>query len=446
MALAIKSNIMAMNAARHLGKAYNNLSQSVERLSSGLRINSAKDDAAGMAVSELIRADIAVLNQGSRNAQDGISMLQTMEGAMGVMDDNLVRMKELAEQAATGSYSSAQRSIMNSEFTEMANEIERIANSTKFNNIAMLNQSANADGSNDVKIHVGTSTTIDVQRVNMTKKGLDIDTGDGGWQIDTNATNTSSTSAFITVKDGTATDGTVSLVLDFGTTSTVAGADEGAVTATFSASSTGTQTYSLAQVVSEINSGSNDLGFDASGNDLRYSAAEIHYDSSSSTYQLRLKSRETYSDSAALTFNETGSGTASFVSGGFTISDVDTAYSTSALLVGSAGLASTGVTQAGLNIKTVDAALSALDRLTTAINTKDEHRAAFGYKMNRLESTVSILNIQSENLTQAKSRISDVDVATEMANMTSTQVLAQAGVAMLAQANQMPQMALTLLR
>jgi len=101
--LAIKNNIMAANAARHLGMSYDSLAQSVERLSSGLRINSAKDDAAGLAVRELMRADIAVLQQGSRNAMDGISMLQTFEGAMGTIDEALVRMKQLAEQAATGS-------------------------------------------------------------------------------------------------------------------------------------------------------------------------------------------------------------------------------------------------------------------------------------------------------------------------------------------------------
>ncbi|MCH7920288.1 MAG: flagellin, partial [Planctomycetes bacterium] len=159
MALVIRSNIMAVTAARHLGKAYNALAESVERLSSGLRINSAKDDAAGLAVRELLRADIAVLKQGARNAQDGISMLQTMEAAMGIMDENLVRMKELAEQAATGSYSSAQRTIMDAEFAEMANEIERIAGATKFNGIAMLNEERLSTGSNDVKIHVGSTTT-----------------------------------------------------------------------------------------------------------------------------------------------------------------------------------------------------------------------------------------------------------------------------------------------
>ena len=95
--LAIKNNLMADNAARHLGRSYDVLATSVERLSSGLRINSAKDDAAGLAVRELIRADVATLQQGSRNAQDAISMLQTSEGAMGVIDELLVRMKELAE-------------------------------------------------------------------------------------------------------------------------------------------------------------------------------------------------------------------------------------------------------------------------------------------------------------------------------------------------------------
>ena len=140
--LVIKNNIMAANAARHLGQSYDALAKSVERLSSGLRINSAKDDAAGLAVRELMRADVAVIQQGVRNAQDGISMLQTMEGALQTADNALVRMKQLAEQAATGTYSTAQRDIMNSEFQEMANEIDRIATSTKFNTTHLLDNSA----------------------------------------------------------------------------------------------------------------------------------------------------------------------------------------------------------------------------------------------------------------------------------------------------------------
>jgi flagellin len=268
--LAIKNNLMAANAARQLGKSYDALATSVERLSSGLRINSAKDDAAGMAVRELMRADIAVLKQGSRNAQDGISLLQTMEGALGTIDSLLVRMKQLAEQASTGSYSSAQRTIMNNEFEQMAAEVERIATSTDFNGIKMLNSSAAKT------IHFGgASDQISIAGSDVTESGLGIDS---------------------------------------------------------------------------------------------------------------------------------------------------------------------------LVISTAASAQAALTTLDSAISTKDTARAKFGYMMNRLESTRSVLDIQAENLMAAESRISDVDVATEMAEMTRNQVLAQAGTAMLAQANSIPQMALTLLR
>jgi len=270
--LAIKNNVMAVNAARHLGASYDALAQSVERLASGLRINSAKDDAAGLAVRELMRADIAVLQQGARNAQDGISMLQTMEGAMATIDDALIRMKQLAEQAATGSYSSAQRAIMDSEFDEMAAEINRIAGAVEFNTNYLLNNSA---------------TTISIQFGDATSDKIDI-----------------------------------------------------------------------------------------TGCDMTSSAL--------------------------------------------------------------------GLTE--ISVDSVANAQTALSTLDDAISSKDEARAAFGYKMNRLESTISVVNNQAENLMAAESRISDVDVATEMATMTRTQVLAQAGIAMLAQANAMPQMALTLLR
>jgi flagellin len=271
--LAIKNNLMAINAARHLGQSYDALSRSVERLSSGLRINSAKDDAAGLAVRELMRADIVVIKQGARNALDGISMLQTMEGAMATIDDALVRMQQLAEQAATGSYSAAQRSIMDNEFKEMRQEIDRIAGATTFNGIKLLNSSAS------INIHFGKNIT---DNINV---------------IGTNVTS-----------------------------------------------------------------------------------------------------------------------------------------------------ASSGLNITGLTISDVASAKNALVTLDSAINSKDTARAAFGYKMNRLEGTISVLNIAAENLQASESRISDIDVATEMAEMTKNQVLAQAGISMLAQANTMPQMALSLLR
>ena len=267
--LAIKNNLMAANAARYLGQSYDALATSVERLSSGLRINSASDDAAGMAVRELMRADIAVLEQGQRNAMDGVSLLQTMEGALQTIDNLMVRMQQLAEQAATGSYSSAQRVIMDNEFSEMASEITRIAEATDFNGIKMLDNSAS------VSIHFGGQTDlISIEGSNMTSSGLGI----------------------------------------------------------------------------------NNLSITAAGS-----------------------------------------------------------------------------------------ARAALTTLDSAINTKDTARAKFGYMINRLESTGEVLGIQSENLQAAESRISDVDVATEMATLTRNQVLSQAGTSMLSQANSIPQMALTLL-
>ena len=267
--LAIKNNIMAENAARHLGRSYDSLAQSVERLSSGLRINSAKDDAAGLAVRELMRADIAVLKQGQRNAQDGISMLQTMEGAMATIDECLIRMEELSEQAATGSYSAQQRRIMDNEFQQMAAEINRIATTTEFNSVTMLNS---ATGTNTIHFGVGSSISVGSVDVQTAALGL-----------------------------------------------------------------------------------------------------------------------------------------------------------------------------SGQSIATTTGATAALTAVDTAIQTKDSARASFGYMMNRLESTTAVLGIQSENMMAAESRVSDVDVATEMAAMTRNQVLSQAGVAMLAQANAMPQMALNLL-
>ncbi len=446
--LAIKNNIMAANAARHLGKAYNSLAKSVERLSSGLRINSAKDDAAGLAVRELIRADIAVLQQGSRNAQDGISLIQTMEGAMAVIDENLIRMEELAEQAATGSYSSAQRTIMNAEFAEMASEIDRIANNTKFNNITMLNETALTNGSNDVKIHVGSTATIDVEKSDMTKSGLNIETGDGGWEVAFDTGSTAGVSAasdtWITLTESNVTDGgsandsKVTLTIQFVTADTGV-ADESAIDVVMDATSTGSTTVSLASLVSQINNASQNLGWDSSGNDLRYDAAEAYYNSAQSEYVLKISSRDSLADEYSMDFAgiNTEAGTTG-VTGKLTILD-DVASGTVSDDMGA------GTTAAGVNILTVDAATSALLSVVSAISDKDTARAAFGYKMNRLESTIAILDIQSENLMAAESRISDVDVATEMATLTRTQVLSQAGIAMLAQANSMPQMALTLL-
>ena len=293
MSLVVNHNLMAMSAARYLGVTYNRLATSVSRLASGLRINSAADDAAGLAIREMMRTDIRVLNQGVRNANDAMSLIQTADGALSVIDEKLTRMKELAEQAATGTYTSAQRLIMDSEYQAMASEITRIANATDFNGVKLL------DGS----------------------------------------------------LSGTALDG-------------------------------------------------------SSGNQMK-----IHFGTGNSSaedyYYIRINSA-----------------------------------TASALGVGNGIAAGT----AGYTISTQAAAQVALEAIDTAISDKDNIRGNLGSLANRLANTVSNLTIQAENLQAAESRISDVDVATEMARMTRNQVLAQAGVAMLGQANAIPQMALQLLR
>jgi flagellin-like hook-associated protein FlgL len=160
MSLVINNNMMAASTARTLGNTYDRLATSTARLSSGLRINSAADDAAGLAIRELMRSDIATMQQGIRNAADGISMLQTAEGAMAVIDEKLTRMKELAEQAATGTYTTVQREIINSEYQAMAAEIDRIANATEFNGVKLLDGSISAiHQGKGLKIHFGTGNS-----------------------------------------------------------------------------------------------------------------------------------------------------------------------------------------------------------------------------------------------------------------------------------------------
>ncbi|MHC4075678.1 MAG: flagellin N-terminal helical domain-containing protein, partial [Planctomycetota bacterium] len=420
--------------------------KSVERLASGLRINSAKDDAAGLAVRELIRADIAVLQQGARNASDGISMMQTMEGAMAVIDDALIRMSELAEQAATGSYSSAQRTIMNAEFAEMAAEIERIAGATKFNDISMLNT---ATGS--VSIHVGTTSTIDVDKVDMTQSGLSIEVGDGQWSIlsaDSGTSGYALTDTVLSIDADAGGEVGYSIDIQFG--------DEEVIDAVWSDTGTNSS-YTLQEVADAINLASQnpEIRTDADGNDLCYAAASV-VETDDGVYKLKLSARSTSATTLSINLSTTGAtsaediagiwGTYSCSAGAYTLMAGTDGFWEKQLTTGAWETDSLGGAGAGLNILTEAAAVTALATITTAINTKDSARATFGYKMNRLESTIAILDIQSENLMAAESRVSDVDVATEMATLTRTQVLSQAGIAMLAQANAMPQMALTLLR
>ncbi len=394
MAVMINHNLMAMTAARHLGSAYDRMSTSTERLSSGLRINSAADDAAGLAVRENMRSDIAVLNQGVRNANDAISMIQTADGALQVIDEKLIRMKELAEQAATGTYTSAQRAIMNSEYQEMASEITRIAHATDFNGTHLLNS-----GTNQITIHFGAGNDAAEDKYAVTFEDMTATTlgvgsvGDAADIWRTTANVTSAAGTIIASNNGT----------DFAFS-------VNGNAATISLSSGG---YTLNELVSAINDGQS----------LVTASAEAY----GGLYHLKI---QTASSGAAYDF-KVNSGP----------SEIDAQASEWVHLQESAGAGG-----AGDSITTQSLAQSALGKLDTAIQSKESLRALIGSMSNRLENTVTNLTIQAENLQAAESRVSDVDVATEMTEFTKNNIIVQAATAMLAQANSLPQLALQLLQ
>ena len=394
--LAIKNNLMAEGAARYLGISYDSLAQSVQRLSSGQRINSAKDDAAGLAVRELIRADVAAFQQGSRNARDAISMLQTAEGGLSMIDDILVRMRELAEQSATDSYSSTQVSIMQNEFDELALEITRIATNTEFNDNNLLNTTA-ADA---LEIALGgglvAGQTIKVDKQDMQATTL----GVGGAVEIASGRGVGSTTANYFTGDDAADDITFTFDGDQAATVTV-----------------GNGSLTLAETVTALNQSSRAA---VAGWDIATAA----YNSDTGQYVLKL---------------------AHHTAGNVNFAVADTGGPVWATALGGDAVASGGfVNTNGADSLTLgtQAAITAVE---SAIATKDSFRANLGYMMNRLEAAASVIDIQTENLMAAESRVSDVDVATEMAALTRNQVLAQAGISMLAQANSMPQMALQLL-
>jgi len=290
MAQVINTNVMSLNSQRALGKSQMSMQTSLERLSSGLRINRAKDDAAGLAISERFTSQIRGLDQATRNANDGISLLQTAEGALGEIENSLQRMRELAVQAKNGTYNHSDRLSLQDEFNALQTEITRITDVTEFNNINLL----------------GTAQSADLQV---------------GWENGANNTITLS-------------------MIDLKTASTASG------------------------------------------------------------------------------------GIMDALSGG-----------TSTRLVGTAS--------GGSDMNRISAALTNLDSAIDAISNR---RADFGAIQNRLESAVRNMDNVIENQSAARSRVLDADFARETANLTRTQILQQAGTAMLAQANSMPQGVLSLLR
>jgi flagellin len=580
--------MMANNAARNLGLIYGRLSKSTERLSSGLRINSAGDDAAGLAIRELMRSDIAVMQQGIRNAHDGISMIQTAEGAMAVIDEKLTRMKELAEQAATGTYTTVQREIINSEYQAMAREIDRIANATDFNQTKLLDGSISAiHGGSGMKIHFGTGNDSDEDYYFVTIGDVRATT-QSGLKVGGDAKND------IWGTAGTGTDGTVGSCCGGGITSLTApvadwssgqvfaygynwdheqptdaalntgkyiggmyqmssgaslqdlidkvnvgtqsrvridfsnvsaanlasagtgeyfricldddiyvwgSADAAAVTnkTSYLMAGAGSAHIEFMQAVNSSggnfwamrdgNSGTAVWVFARDGGDydnwLACDEADPNHSSGSVGSNVKWYNPETeVAADTGTTFALGGEkwgllGTRSTPADNFGVvlsgRDVGAERDLRILNFGATGAydvftgSGTGLTSAtnlqglnrdafselqnaadglweGAHIRTQSAAQEALSALDAAILHKDVIRANLGAIQNRLENTITNMQIQAENLQAAESRISDVDVATEMTEFTRNNILAQAATSMLAQANSLPQLALSLMQ
>ncbi|WP_320172493.1 flagellin [Maridesulfovibrio sp.] len=383
MGISINHNLMASNTARNLGQHYGALSVSTRRLSSGLRVGTAADDAAGLAIRELMRADITSLHQGMRNANDAISLIQTADGALQVIDEKLIRMKELATQAATGTYNSDQRMIIDSEYKAMADEINRIAAATDFNGLHLLDGSLSGthngnrlESTGQLKVHFGTGNDcaedyyyINIGVANTAALGI-------GGEI-TNLT-----------RDEIATANGINFFFqaDWDTTNAY-------------------YVTSPPEVQSTFEYGSSFDVFRAS-DFSRFWAVGIDSSGTKRAFE--------YLPGAP-----------------------------SPVYVGAADIT---VTEGDpVTISTQEVAQQALDLLNKAIVSKDKIRANLGAMQNRLENTITNLSIQGENLQAAESRISDVDVAEEMTEFVRRQILTQSSVAMLSQANNMPRMVMQLI-
>ena len=601
MAMYINHNLMASNAARNLSTIYDRLSTSTQRLSSGLRINSAADDAAGLAIREMMRADIAVLDQGMRNASDAISMIQTAEGALSVIDEKLIRMKELAEQASTGTYTTAQREIMNSEYQAMAAEIDRIANATDFNGIKLLDGSVQWQHQGQgVKIHFGSGNdqAEDYYFIKMGDSRATVETGlqvggdakndiwgtagtvtsDGTWagaagccaggirdpngelgeyginsgdvlaygynynlsqsadasldtpsyiggmyavnssdslgdlindvnrgtqsRIEINFTSAGVTNAQLLSGSASAfsvclgdeayywgSSGYVSANLSsysekYAVDSATA-APEALANAINSAWTAGTGDY-----WAYYNSATNDSAvwvFKTEGgdNDDIIGCDQVFESKSAVTAEnyVTWRNMETYETfSAGTTFGNGGenwvTAQAQEVSAnewGLTLNgrDVGEEHDIRILNVGSVDDTNADISfthdmatgnidgmsrdefselqnaawgdWAGAEIRTQSSAQESLNQIADAIEKKDKIRADLGALQNRLENTMTNISIQSEMLQASESRISDVDVATEMTQFTRNNIMAQAATSMLAQANSLAQLALSLM-
>jgi flagellin len=489
MALVINTNVMSLNAQRNLTTSGNQLAQSLQRLSSGLRINSAKDDAAGLAISERMSTQITGLNQASRNANDGISLSQTTEGALQEVTTNLQRIRELAVQSANATNSDSDRKALDQEVQQRLAEIDRIASQTSFNGRKVLDGSfGNAAfqvGANAGEtISVGLNTSMKTNAVGGTYNTTGSVAVSTLFPASAPATPTTSTSGAFT--DITATGagayslsiGGVNIAVKSGLTNggTVTGAEvDTAIAAqsaalsaagitvggTAAAGLTVTRADGQDVTITATNTAGGGLGFATWGATTTatngtpavtgtYTPGAITVKVGDATaVSIAGGSYKTAQEFVDAINNKVSGAYASISGGNLKIS------SAQELTIGGADVASLGLT-AGVATKSGDLttvnvlsttnANDALTRLDAALTSVSDLRSTLGAIQNRFQSTINNIQAVSENLTASRSRIVDTDFASETAAMTRAQILQQAGTAMVAQANSVPQNVLSLLR
>ncbi|MCK1984981.1 MULTISPECIES: flagellin N-terminal helical domain-containing protein [Peribacillus] len=431
--MIINHNISALNTHRQLSSATNAQSKSMEKLASGMRINRAGDDAAGLAISEKMRGQIRGLDQASRNSQDAISLIQTAEGALNETTDILQRMRELATQASTDTNTTSDRGEIQKEMDSLTSEINRIGNTTEFNTQKLLNgskDSATAAIAVGDELKPSVSSKVTVGDLTFTAKADGDAAGADGNDYSVEIVQGSGTSTASSV----ALSGnkiTVTLGTDGSDDPLAVSADD--IKALIEGNN---DTKDLVSVT--VAAGKNGAAQAVAGEkDFTGGAAAVlatEEVAAGSGLQFQIGANENQSltleigDMRASALGLTGTGT------GFT---AGTNVSN--------GTDSTGV-ESGLDVSNAKNASAAITKIQTAIDKVSAERSKLGANQNRLEHTINNLGTSSENLTAAESRVRDTDMAKTMMEQTKNSILAQASQAMLAQANQQPQGVLQLLR
>ena len=412
MAMTINTNVVSINAQRNLSLSGSSQAQTMQRLSSGLRVNSAKDDAAGLAIAERMNSQAKGFVVASRNANDGISLAQTAEGALGKVGDMLQRMRELSVQSANATNSKSDREALQSELKQLREEVDRVAKTTSFNGRKVLDGSfsgavfqvgANA-GDN---ITVGALVNTKADKIGSTVYG----------KSSVTAVELSSL-GLANVSGTSAVDVTV----------TVSGANGVSAQVTITAETIAKNGYTDEEVLGKVIEGINTKTADTGVVAYLSQDEDGYY-----TIDLRNTGAKLGTADAAATAQVAVAGNA--VIGGV-LAGVETVAITGAEMV--------GIDQ--IDIGTQAGAWEAIQRIDSAIDRVNSSRAELGAIQTRFEKSIENIDTMNENLSAARGRITDADFAKETANLSRTQILQQAGTAMVSQANQLPQQVLSLLQ